>query len=106
MNLNLEVLPDHLLCRLKEWSPVILRRLEIAIDAELKNSKSKRIILDLTDLTLLSSEGLVLLMALQSRLKDSSRELYLVEPTGLHREILERTGLKRQFSFVDPVPSP
>jgi anti-sigma B factor antagonist len=63
----------------------------------------KRLILDLTDVTLLDSSGLGALVSMLNRTRESRGELGLVCPQRHIRRVFEITGLRRAFVFGNDV---
>ncbi|MDH3227155.1 MAG: anti-sigma factor antagonist [Thermoleophilia bacterium] len=72
-----------------------------ALDAQ--ERAPQRLILDLTDLTLLDSSGLGALVSTLNRTREGHGELGLVCPQRHIRRIFEITGLRRAFVFGDDV---
>jgi anti-sigma B factor antagonist len=62
-----------------------------------------RLILDLTEVTLLDSSGLGALVSMLNRTREGRGELGLVCPQRQIRRVFEITGLRRAFVFGDDV---
>jgi anti-sigma B factor antagonist len=72
-----------------------------ALDAQ--EPSPRRLILDLTDVTLLDSSGLGALVSMLNRSREVHSELGLVCPQRHIRRVFEITGLRRAFVFGDDV---
>jgi anti-sigma B factor antagonist len=72
-----------------------------ALDAQ--ERAPQRLILDLTDVTLLDSSGLGALVSMLNRTRQGRGELGLVCPQRHIRRVFEITGLRRAFVFGDDV---
>jgi anti-sigma B factor antagonist len=70
-------------------------------DLEQLDPASSRLVIDLTDVTLLDSSGLGALVSLLNRARAGQGQLGLICPHRRLRRVFEITGLRRAFVFGD-----
>jgi anti-anti-sigma factor len=72
-------------------------------ELEAQDPASARLVIDLTEVTLLDSSGLGSLVSMLNRTREGSGQLGLVCPQRQVRRVFEITGLRRAFVFGDDV---
>jgi anti-sigma B factor antagonist len=70
-------------------------------EVERYDIQTQRIVVDLTDVTLLDSSGLGALVSMLNQAKAGSGQLGLICPHRRLRRVFEITGLRKAFTFGD-----